>query len=366
MSDTLNILMVDDHPGKLLSYEVVLAELGENLIKAHSAKEALEILLKMDIAVVLMDVSMPELNGFELADMIREHPRFRDTAIIFISAVHLADSDKVKAYERGAVDYVSVPIVPELLRAKVRVFADLHRKTRLLETLNEELRRVSGSLIASQDQERRRIARELHDSLGQELSVAKMVADGIRHRTAESKDDAASEVSTLIEHALQQVRSISHLLHPPLLDEAGLCSALRLYVEGFTKRCGIDTSVDVQPSDFPRLDPDLETTIFRIVQEALTNVFRHSEARKASISLLAVNGEISLKVLDDGKGMPDYSLKSRPAAVGVGLGGMSQRAKEFGGELRVRAGNPGTLVEVIVPNKTSAPHSEHAAPATTP
>src|ERR1700737_2532806 len=190
VSDRLNILMVDDHPGKLLSYEVVLAELGENLIKAHSAKEALEILLKMDIAVVLMDVSMPELNGFGLADMIREHPRFRDIAIIFISAVHLTDVDKTKAYERGAVDYVSVPIVPELLRAKVRVFADLHRKTRKLEMLNEELRRVSGSLIASQDQERRRIARELHDSLGQELSVAKMVADGIRQRPAESKNEA--------------------------------------------------------------------------------------------------------------------------------------------------------------------------------
>jgi CheY-like chemotaxis protein len=129
VSDRLNILMVDDHPGKLLSYEVVLAELGENLIKAHSAKEALEVLLKIDIAVVLMDVSMPELNGFELADMIREHPRFRDIAIIFISAVHLTDADKTKAYERGAVDYVPVPVVPELLRAKVRVFAELHRKT---------------------------------------------------------------------------------------------------------------------------------------------------------------------------------------------------------------------------------------------
>jgi len=123
MSDTVNILMVmvDDQPGKLLSYEVVLAELGENLLRAHSWQEALEVLLKTDIAVVLMDVSMPEVNGFELANMIREHPRFRDIAIIFISAVHLADSDWVKAYELGGVDYVSVPIIPELLRAKVLV-----------------------------------------------------------------------------------------------------------------------------------------------------------------------------------------------------------------------------------------------------
>jgi signal transduction histidine kinase len=231
--------------------------------------------------------------------------------------------------------------------------------------LNEQLRRVSGSLITSQDQERRRIARELHDSLGQELSVAKMVADGIPHRPAESKDEAASEVSALIDRALQQVRSISHLLHPPLLDEAGLCSALKLYVQGFTKRCGIDASIEVQPANFPRLAPDLETTIFRIVQEALTNVFRHSEARKATVSLLAVNGEISLKVLDDGKGMADYSMKPRSTSVGVGLGGMRQRAKQFGGELRLRAGNPGTLVEVIVPTRLSAPLPAHAVHAKT-
>src|ERR1700687_3095448 len=136
----VNILMVDDQPAKLLSYEVMLAELGENLIKATSAKKALEILLKTDIAVVLMDVSMPELDGFELADMIRQHPRFQKTAIIFISAVHLTELDQLKAYERGAVDYISVPIVPELLRAKVSVFADLHRQTRQMEQLNTDIR----------------------------------------------------------------------------------------------------------------------------------------------------------------------------------------------------------------------------------
>src|SRR5947209_5597411 len=171
-SDKVNILMVDDQPAKLLSYEVILSELGENLIKATSGREALEQLLKNDVAVVLMDVSMPEIDGFEMADMIRQHPRFQKTAIIFISAVHLTDLDRIKGYQRGAVDYISVPVVPELLRAKVSVFAELHRKTRQLEMLNRELRRLSSSLIAMQDEERRRIARELHDGLGQELTAA--------------------------------------------------------------------------------------------------------------------------------------------------------------------------------------------------
>src|ERR1700744_186329 len=137
--DRANILMVDDQAGKLLSYEAILSELGENLIKARSAREAMEQLLPNDIAVVLMDGSMPEINGFELADMMHRHPRFQKTAIIFISAVHLSDPDRIKGYQSGAVDYIAVPIVPDLLRAKVSVFTELHRKTRQLEQLNREL-----------------------------------------------------------------------------------------------------------------------------------------------------------------------------------------------------------------------------------
>src|SRR5580698_7202416 len=137
--EKVNILMVDDQPAKLLSYEVILSDLNENLIKATTASEALNILLKTDVAVVLMDVSMPDIDGFELADVIRQHPRFQKTAIIFISGVHLTDSDKIHGYRSGAVDYISVPVVPEVLRAKIGVFVDLHRKTRMLETLNNKL-----------------------------------------------------------------------------------------------------------------------------------------------------------------------------------------------------------------------------------
>ncbi len=135
----MNILMVDDQAANLLSYEAILAELGENLIKATSASEALSILLKTDVAVVLMNVSMPDPDGFELADVIRQHPRFKKTAILFISGVHLSDADKIQGYRRGAVDYISVPVVPEVLRARIGVFVDLHRKTRMLEKLKDEL-----------------------------------------------------------------------------------------------------------------------------------------------------------------------------------------------------------------------------------
>lgn len=138
-SDKVNILLVDDQPGKLLAYEAMLSELGENLIKANSGREALEHLLKNEITVVLMDVSMPELDGFELAEIIHEHPRYQKTAIIFVSAVHMSDVDRLKGYQSGAVDYVSVPVIPELLRAKVSVFTELYRRKRDLERLTTEL-----------------------------------------------------------------------------------------------------------------------------------------------------------------------------------------------------------------------------------
>src|SRR5258705_5328666 len=137
--EKVNMLLVDDQASKLLSYEVILRDLGENLLKATSGREALEYLLKSEIAVVLVDVCMPDLDGFQLAAMIREHPRFQKTAMIFISAIHLSDMDRLRGYEMGAVDYVPVPVIPEVLRAKVKVFAELYRKTRQLERLNAEL-----------------------------------------------------------------------------------------------------------------------------------------------------------------------------------------------------------------------------------
>ena len=120
MSEKVNVLLVDDQPEKLLAYEVILNDLGENLVKTSSASEALAFLLKNDVAVVLIDVCMPELDGFQLAAMIREHPRFQKTAIIFISAIQVTEVDRLRGYEMGGVDYVPVPVVPEVLRAKVQ------------------------------------------------------------------------------------------------------------------------------------------------------------------------------------------------------------------------------------------------------
>ncbi len=176
--EPVNILLVDDQPGKLLSYETVLGELGENLLMARSAREALEILLKTDVAVILIDVCMPELDGFELAQMIREHPRFQDTAIIFISAIHLSEIDSLKGYEMGGVDYVPVPVVPGVLRAKVRVFIDLYRKTQALARLNDALEQRVADRTAELESATKRqelLAREVDHRARNALAVIQSI-----------------------------------------------------------------------------------------------------------------------------------------------------------------------------------------------
>lgn len=207
-NEKLNILMVDDQPAKLLSYEAILADLGENLIKAGSARHALEYLLKTEIAVVLMDVSMPELDGFELADIIRQHPRYQRTAIIFVSGVHLTDKDQIRGYERGAVDYVSVPVIPQILRAKVAVFVDLYRKTRQLEEINQELERR----VMERTEELERRAEEL-ERLNEELRRSNRELDAFTYIASHD-----------LKEPLRGIHNYSHFLledYGDKLDEEG-------------------------------------------------------------------------------------------------------------------------------------------------
>jgi signal transduction histidine kinase len=195
-SDKVNILLVDDQPGKLLSYEAILADLGENLIKASSGREALDALLKNDITVVLIDVSMPELDGFELAEIIRGHPRYQKTAIIFVSAVHLTDSDRMKGYASGAVDYVSVPIVPELLRAKVAIFAELYRKRREAEELTRELEQRVAERTA-----------ELQESIARQTELAEQLRQADRR-----KDEFLALLAHELRNPLAPMRNAINIL----------------------------------------------------------------------------------------------------------------------------------------------------------
>ncbi|HEX4193512.1 MAG TPA: response regulator [Stellaceae bacterium] len=213
-NDKINILLVDDQHAKLLAYEVILDELHENLLAANSAREAFTLLLKHEIAVVLIDVCMPELDGFELAAMIREHPRFKTTAIIFVSAIAMTDLDRVKGYEYGAADYVPVPVVPELLRAKVRVFAELYRKTRDLERLNVELERRVAERTAELAQANADLERRVEE------------------RTAE-REQALAQV-----HEMQKLDSLGQLTGGLAHDFNNLLMAILGNLEMMTRRIG--------------------------------------------------------------------------------------------------------------------------------
>lgn len=169
----VNILLVDDQPAKLLSYEVILRDLNENLVTATSASEALAVLLKTDVAVVLVDVCMPDLDGFDLVQMIREHPRFQNIAVIFISAVLLTDLDRIRGYEFGAVDYVPVPVVPQILRAKVKIFVELYRKARELESIAATLEQRVAERTAELEASTERL-RKSEEQLRQALAASKM------------------------------------------------------------------------------------------------------------------------------------------------------------------------------------------------
>jgi signal transduction histidine kinase len=346
VDEKINILMVDDQLGKLLSYEAVLDELGENLIKAHSGMEALEHLLKTDIALVLMDVSMPGMDGFETAQMIHGHPRFQNIPVVFISGVHMTDLDRLKGYQHGAVDYVSVPVVPELLRAKVKVFAELHRKTHQLEALN-------ARMTTLQEEERRRIARELHDSVGQLLAAVSMNSAFVEAESHKLSAEAAKRVhenAEMVEEATKEIRTISHLLHPPLLDEAGLASALGCYVEGFSERSKIAAKLDI-PQDLVCLSKEVELSVFRVVQECLTNIHRHADSPTAGIRITQDEACLRVEIEDAGKGIPPEkeSLFRMSGNTGVGIRGMRERLRQLGGTLQIQSNGHGTQVTAILP-----------------
>jgi PAS domain S-box-containing protein len=223
------------------------------------------------------------------------------------------------------------------LRTRV---AQLDQSQKVVELHTLELQKLSSQLLQSQDDERRRIARELHDDLAQQISALKMDLDA---GGLTKFGNAAGDILT-------SVRNLSYLLHPPLLEETGLRAALHWFVEGLSKRSEIEVSLAMTPESFPRLPLEIETAIFRVVQEALTNVYRHSRSSNARVEIERLSDTIVLRIRDFGKGVPFSSpLKRTEPTLGVGITGMRERVRQLGGELTVKRAEPGTLVEAHVP-----------------
>lgn len=216
----------------------------------------------------------------------------------------------------------------------------------------DALRKLSGRLLGIQDQERRRIARELHDSLGQYLAGLKIAIEMLSNSQEPQRNKSLlSECSDILAKAISETRTLSHLLHPPLLDEAGFASAASWFVTGFSQRSGIPVSLEL-PEDMPRLTEQVEIALFRILQESLTNVHRHSQATSAEIKVEADAEDISIEVCDHGRGMPEHileQLRGEGTKLGVGLAGMRERIHELGGIFEVTSDANGTIVRASVP-----------------
>ncbi|MBS0189134.1 MAG: hybrid sensor histidine kinase/response regulator [Planctomycetes bacterium] len=389
----VNILLVDDQPAKLLSLETILAELEENTLRAESAEEALKFLLTHEIAVVLVDVCMPRVDGFELAELIRDHPRFQRTAIIFISAVHLTDADCLRGYSVGAVDYIPVPIIPEVLRAKVAVFAELYRKSNELERVNAELKQRVEEL--DQSNERLRFADRMatigtlaaglgHD-MGNLLLPVRMRLDTIEACAglpAPVKEDVGA-----IRKAAEYLQRLATSLGLLAMDaDSEQPSEWGTDVAGWWKetegmlRTGVSRTIQLRAEIEPALPPiglgkaALTQIVFNLIQNASDALAGREDGR---VTLNATTseqpGKVLLRVTDNGPGMSDtvkhrclepfFTTKTRGLSTGMGLalvGSLVRRAK---GTLRIETEQgKGTTFHLELPCAAAA-EAERREPA---
>ncbi len=250
---------------------------------------------------------------------------------------------------RGA-DAAEPPLPQPLRESRRDLEKRVHERTTELNAANDNLRELSGRLLRMQDDERRRIARELHDSVGQLLAAVSINSASVEAEASKLSPAAVralSENAGLIGEINKEIRTISHLLHPPLLDEAGLTSALSWYIRGFSERSNIKVAVDISP-DFFRPPEEMEIAIFRIVQESLTNIHRHSGSGQASVRLAHIGDRVVVEIKDSGKGMSPKP-EMRAHREGVGIRGMRERIRQLGGVLEIRSDSSGTTVEATVP-----------------
>jgi len=352
-----SVLIVDDSPAKLKAITSIITRMGLEVSTASSGREALRMLLKHDFAVILLDVKMPVMDGFETATLIHGRPRSAHTPIIFITAEASSDSERFLAYTMGAVDYIFSPIIPEVLCAKVRVFVDLFYLQRRLIMQTDELRQSKQLLLQLathqeliKEEERKRIAREIHDELGQNLLALRIDASMLHARTASTHRKLNEKAAYALHHidaTIKSVRSIINDLRPPVLD-LGLQAAIEWQIEEFRRRSGIACVMHVESE---HLDRDIAerqaTALFRILQESLTNILRHAQATQVNVELHRNDASFTMRIADDGIGMPE---NPRAGVQSFGLQGIKERVRMLGGELSIDSAlGEGTTLTVSIP-----------------
>jgi signal transduction histidine kinase len=377
MSDAsqASILIVDDDPASLTLMQEILANQGARLVTASSGEEALRKVLEDDFAAILMDVRMPGIDGFTTASMIRERKRSKYTPIIFVTA-HAEDvTTMFKSYRAGAVDFISKPVIPDVLRSKLSVFVGLHDMNRMLNAelaerelseqrlraSEENLRALAKHLQSVREEERIHIAREIHDELGQALTGLKFELNSFaRHYesdTADARQEKQQALNVAIDRIINSVRRIASGLRPEVLDEIGLAAAFEWQAREFQRRTGIRCHVNI-PARFADPDKDRSTALFRIFQELLTNVARHANATRVNVTLAEGEAALALCVEDNGRGIKETEAQSPRS---LGFLGLRERVLAFGGTIDVKGDEgKGTKVCVSIPVITAPQPEFHA------
>ncbi|HEX3354322.1 MAG TPA: response regulator [Terriglobales bacterium] len=381
------VLVVDDN-SDMRQYVRRLLGVKYQVHAVANGRQAVEAARRLNPDLILTDVMMPGLDGFGLLAEIRNSPGLKTTPVILVSA-RAGEEERIVGLRAGADDYITKPFSARELLARVEgtlAVARIRRESTsairereerlrsLADTLEEkvrvrteqllqrnqevvrqaqQLRALSKRLMQAQDEERRHIARELHDSAGQTLTALGMNLSQIVQKARQASPELSSDAQDslrLAQQLSQEIRTMAYLLHPPLLDESGLSGALRWYTQGAMERSGVDISLDISP-DFGRIPRDMELIVFRIVQECLTNIHRHSGSKTAFIRVLRDAGAVVVDVRDEGKGISPEKLAEIQTSQGsgVGISGMRERIRQHNGTLNIQSDGAGTNISIQLP-----------------
>lgn len=366
------ILFVDDVRENLVLLEHIIRPLEVEIISATSGFEALEKTAGKELFLALIDVKMPGMDGIELAGMLQHDTRRSMTPIIFITAY--ADNETLeRCYAVNAVDFIAKPLQRNILLSKVKIFLELYMQKNLLrenqhqlhesaleldrinqslKQSHEELSRLTAHLEEIRENERKRIALDLHDDLGQRLTAILMDLAWLKNKLAGSSPELLDKLGILksqLDDTINTVRKISLGLRPSTLDDLGLVPTLKGHFKDFENNSGIAINYNISPEEFDP-DPKLSIQIFRIIQEALTNVVRHSKASKVDVNLEQLNDRIELTIADNGIGI---SKEKSGKNQSFGLLGMKERAVSCGGKFLIESEPAkGTHLHIELPVKS--------------
>jgi signal transduction histidine kinase len=342
-----NLLIVDDTEENLILLTAIIRDVPVNLIKASSGAEALEKTEGIELVLEILDVRMPVMDGYELAVKLNEN-RFDDKVpVIFLTANYSSDAELFRGYDSGAVDYIFKPLNRQVLVSKIKIFVELYSQKHGLKNSLLQLQQLSQHIEEVREDERTMISRELHDDLGQALTAVKIDLGIIKQKV--SDEEVVSEIVKVINLVSNTIKAVQHLtsqLRPDIIDDLGLEAAIDWYTKEFEQRTGIRVSLDMDCE--LDISPKSSLSVFRIIQESLTNVARHSKATRVSVCINKDNGSINYMISDNGVGITEEQIKSKKS---FGILSMKERVSSWGGSFDIcNVKDGGTVIRVSFPS----------------